>query len=339
MEHVCRICANAADNPVFRCAEKMFGFGGEFIYFQCGRCGCLQTRAAPADLSRYYPPHYYSFHVQAAPQQGWKAQLAGGRDYWLLSGRGADAWFARRLAGHPALAALRRLPLRAGMTVLDVGCGRGQLLSILYRTGFRGLLGVDPFLPADSEVVPGVRVCRQPLESLEQSFDLIMFHHVFEHIEDGRGILSAACGRLRPNGRILLRLPTVESAAWERYRENWVGLDAPRHFFLHTRRSLELLAGQAGLAVERCWCDSAAFQFWASELYQSGQPLVSAEGRTAQAADHFTLRKLRAFAREARTLNAAGRGDNLAVVLVSASRQYHHRESSAGASPYRECLV
>lgn len=96
MDYVCRICANAADNQTFRCTEKMFGFGGEFIYFQCGRCGCLQTKAVPADLSRYYPPHYYSFHLQAVPQRGLKARLAGWRDYWVLSGRGADAWFARR---------------------------------------------------------------------------------------------------------------------------------------------------------------------------------------------------------------------------------------------------
>ena len=316
MDDVCRICANAADNQTFRCAEKMFGFGGEFIYFECGRCGCLQAQTVPADLSRYYPPHYYSFHLQAVPQRGLKARLAGWRDHWLLSGIGADAWFAGRLTDHPALAALRQLPMRDGMRLLDVGCGRGELLSILYRAGFRECLGADPFLPADIEVVPGLRVCRQPIESLHQNFDLIMFHHVLEHIEDGRGILSAACGRLRSNGRILVRLPTVESAAWDRYRENWVALDAPRHLFLHTRRSLELLASQAGLVVERCWCDSATFQFWASELYQSGLPLVSADGRTAQAADHFTSAKLSVFAKEAQALNAAGRGDNLVAVLV-----------------------
>ena len=68
--------------------------------------------------------------------------------------------------------------------------------------------------------------------------------------------------------------------------------------------------------IERCWCDSEAFQFWASELYQSGLPLVSAEGRMAQAADYFTSGKLRAFADEARALNAAGRGDNLAAILA-----------------------
>lgn len=64
----------------------MFGFGGEFIYFQCGRCGCLQTKAVPADLSRYYPPHYYSFHLQAVPQRGLKARLAG----WLARLLGAE---------------------------------------------------------------------------------------------------------------------------------------------------------------------------------------------------------------------------------------------------------
>jgi SAM-dependent methyltransferase len=214
------------------------------------------------------------------------------------------------------VASLSRLPLRRDLRILDVGCGRGQLLSLLHRAGFRDLQGVDPFLPEDLEVLPGLVVRRQSLESLQEDFDLVMFHHVLEHIAEGGRALAAARARLRSGGRILVRIPTVDGAAWERYRENWVQLDAPRHFHLHSRASLELLAAQAGLAVRQCWCDSSAFQFWASELYRAGKPALGATGRPLRLEDHFTPAQLAAFERDTAALNASGRGDQLAVVLT-----------------------
>jgi len=39
-----------------------------------------------------------------------------------------------------------------------------------------------------------------------------------------------------PGGWCVIRIPTVSSFAWEHYREQWVQLDAPRHFFLHKVR-------------------------------------------------------------------------------------------------------
>lgn len=128
------------------------------------------------------------------------------------------------------------------MSILEVGCGRGQLLAILYRAGFRHLAGVDPYLPEDVEVLPNLWVRRLALEEVSESYDLLMMHHVFEHLPQPRASLSACAKRLKASGKILLRLPTVESVAWERYRENWVQWDAPRHHFLHTRASLEILA-------------------------------------------------------------------------------------------------
>jgi SAM-dependent methyltransferase len=216
------------------------------------------------------------------------------------------------------VAELGRLPLGRKSRVLDVGCGRGQLLSVLYRAGFAHLLGVDPYLPADVEVAPGLWVRRKAIEAVEEQFDVIMLHHVFEHIADGAAMLRTCRQHLTEGGKILLRIPVAECYAWERYRENWVALDAPRHYFLHTRGSLKLLACSAGLEVVDCWCDSNEFQFWASELYVRGVPLMDAEGRTALPEEHFTVEQLRRFRKDAREANAANRGDQAAFVLVPA---------------------
>jgi SAM-dependent methyltransferase len=316
MNGVCQICFSRANHANYRCREQMFGWGGEFDYFCCAECGCLQIGRVPEDLSRFYPPIYYSFHLQPIPRHGLKSWLGGRRDYWAATGRGLLGFLVNKLV--PArvdVSSLGGIPARKEMRILDVGCGSGELLSILHRAGVGQLEGIDPYLSAEVEVLPGLRVRKLALQEVSGEFDLIMLHHVFEHVEFGRELLAAARQRLSARGGILLRFPTPESAAWEQYRENWVQVDAPRHLFLHTRKSLGILAGQAGLAAERCWCDSSAFQFWASELYKRGVSLYDQDGRSRNPENYFTKAEMRAFAHRAKEVNASGRGDQLVVVL------------------------
>lgn len=328
MNETCRICSATGGHELFTFRERMFGWGDEFAYFRCRQCGCLQIADVPPDLARYYPPIYYSFHLQPVPQHGWKPRLMGLRDRAVATRRGWFGWLlSRRYPARVDVEGLGCVPVRRDMRILDVGCGRGQLLSILRRAGFRHLLGVDPHLAGDIEVVPGVRVLKRHLSEVKEQFDLIMLHHVIEHVEDGRLMLVECRERLAAGGHVLLRFPTVECEAWERYREYWVALDAPRHLVLHARASLETLARQAGLRIVGWQCDSAGFQFCASELYRKGLPLTQPDGTPAAFEAHFTRRQLDQFEREARALNSANRGDQVVVWLRS------ERDSDASTAP------
>jgi len=238
----------------------------------------------------------------------------------VATGRGwLGRWLAKGIPASLEIASLGGVPIRPEASVLDVGCGRGHLLSVLHRAGFRQLLGVDPYLPEDVEVLHGLRVLKRPLHAVEAQFDCIMLHHVFEHVEEGLEMLRACRERLAKGGRIVLRMPMVECAAWQRYGECWVGLDAPRHLVLHTYASLQMLVGAARLRVVRLWHDSGALQFTASELYRKGLPLFDAERRPARMEQHFTRRQLKEFDREAVELNRAGRGDQIAALLAPAA--------------------
>jgi SAM-dependent methyltransferase len=315
MKPTCSICERPAEGQFHLCKERMFGWGDAFEYFQCAGCGCLQITAVPEDLGRFYPPQYYSFFAVPLPRTGWRSWLGAQRD-WLATRAGVAGRVVRRFSSvSSALVSLAAVSVSKEARILDVGCGRGQLLSALHRAGFRRLAGIDPFLPEDVEVAPGVSVRKRSLEQVEETFDLIMLHHVFEHLPWGEKTLRHCQERLSPHGKVLLRFPVADSEAWEQYQECWVQLDAPRHLFLHTRSSFELLAKKAGLKIEKWFCDSTAFQFWGSELYRKGQPLFDRSGAATRPESFFDPSEMEAFAGRAREVNAAGRGDQVVTIL------------------------
>jgi 2-polyprenyl-3-methyl-5-hydroxy-6-metoxy-1,4-benzoquinol methylase len=314
----CRICSSSSHHTPYLFRERMFGLGDEFQYFQCSNCGCLQIASPPANLSRYYPENYYSFFAKPLPQRGLKSYFATKRDVWSTTGKGTIgrliSWMVP--AGLEAIS-LAAVPAEKAMSILDVGCGSGSLLSLLWRAGFKRLLGIDPFVPNDFEILPGLSVRKTTLDRVSGQFDLIMMHHVFEHLPDGGETLQLCRQRLRPAGKILLRFPTAQSEGWKSYRENWVGVDAPRHLFLHTKSSFEMLAETAGLKVEKWFCDSSANYYWLSELLVRNIPLCDPAGAAVAPQNYFSQGEMRSFQRRAKQANAVGLGDQVVAVLTA----------------------
>ena len=217
---------------------------------------------------------------------------------------------------HRVLQSLRPVDLHAGSRILDVGSGAGGYLRDLGDLGFRDVLGIDPGLPEDVVHDNGVRILRRSLPETDGPFDLIMFHHSFEHVPDPATVLRQTVERLAPNGTCLLRMPTVSSEAWGCYGVNWVQLDAPRHLVLHSDDSIRILAEQVGLAVSEVIDDSTAFQFWGSEQYARNIPLnaPNSYGEDPEGSP-FSREDIDGFVRRAAEVNARRRGDQAAYYL------------------------
>ncbi|MBF0626207.1 MAG: class I SAM-dependent methyltransferase [Magnetococcales bacterium] len=311
----CRICTQPIPPPPLRVREMMFGLEESFDYHLCPHCQCLQIGTIPGDLSPYYPPGYYSYAPVPQPGSAPFQRLRRLRDRATAAGRSPWQRLLRRLAPSATLADLSPLDLHESMAVLELGCGSGARLHALAACGFTRLLGIDPFLPSGLEQTGPVTLRRTSLAEVSGVFHLIMLHHTFEHLPDPRDTLAQIARRLHPGGWCLIRIPVVPSLAWHRYREHWAQLDAPRHLHLFSTRSMQILARDSGLTLERVRYDSGSFQFWASEQYARGIPLQHPDSWSRGNRSLFSPADMRRFRRLARHCNRRGEGDQAVFSL------------------------
>lgn len=289
----CQVCGNFEDNKPFFAQEMMFGFREKFEYFECTHCGCVQIVDIPADLGKYYPEEYYAGQ-EKLPDLPKPINMGEPVRYWVeLAGVGLDA------------------------AILDVGSARGHMLLDLHEAGYSNLTGVDPYIEKDLNLKPGVRVLNRTLNNLEGSYDFIMLHHSYEHMPDPVGTLKNLHRLLKPNQLLLLRIPVASSYAWKKYGKDWVQLDPPRHLFLHTDKSIGILAKKVGFSIEKEIYDSNSFQFYGSELYQRGITLVESFPTLLQNLDEFIFSydELQEFEDRAAILNHKQEGDQACFYL------------------------
>jgi SAM-dependent methyltransferase len=308
----------------------LFGTREPFEYRLCKGCGVLWLEQPPADLSAYYPDAYFS-----GPSADRPGPPKAGIRRWLHDERAARRLFG----GHRATAALARRfgpPLERAVRdvkelvaearlrsfdepILDVGSSPTPArTALLARAGFRNVLGIDPMLPGDS-VYEGVRLRRMTIAELaaEQPgrFGLITFHHSFEHVPDPRGDMLAAARLLRPGGALVIRTPIMGTWFWEQYGTSWWELDAPRHLFVHTRASLEIVAQAAGLALERVEFESSAVEIIASGQIARGIPWRDPRSWYSRLPSPEKSRELDARSELVRRLNDEGRGGRAILIF------------------------
>jgi SAM-dependent methyltransferase len=313
----CRICGGAG-GALLAAREMMFGTRETFAYFQCSSCGCLQIDHVPDDLAPYYPDDYYSYAANQKRVRPWKKFVRAARARWAIERKGVlGPLFNAANKVDPLLMMYGDIGVRLSDRVLDVGGGGGGLVQKLRTAGFSDVLAIDPFLATDEVIADGVVVARRcDVFSYEGTADFISFHHSYEHMDRQLDILVQTKDILAPGGRVLIRIPTVSSYAWETYGMDWVSLDPPRHLYLHSHDSIRYLADKAGYSIDKMWCDSYAFQFWGSEQYQRDIPLT-AENSYAKnpSASSYTASDIATLEERSKELNDAMKGDSLCVLM------------------------
>jgi len=308
---ICRVCESIYDDKFLKVKEMMFGTGDVFDYFRCGVCGCLQIKNIPAEMSKYYSGEYYTGNREIKAQSSIKKFINRQRSRLA---RSPLYGFYSFFADYAIERWIHITKVKIDSRILDVGCGGGDLLYNFHNYGFRNLTGIDPYLKNSAETA-GINFSNKELSESEGEFDMIIFNHSFEHIPDQLNALKHALNRLAGGGVIFIRMPVV-NYAYEKYKENWVQLDAPRHIVLHSEKSLEHLCNRAGLKIEQVSYDSTEFQFMGSKQYKKGITLNSERSYTVNFDKSiFSKEDIKKYSQEARRLNKEKKGDQAAFVL------------------------
>ena len=312
----CRICGSKDNNITYEVREMMIGLREKFLYFLCPSCGCLQIAEIPHSMSKYYPSSYYSFSNEPSTENRLMKWARRERARYAVFNKGVIGKLIYKKFPNLSLRSLYSLKLMRDSRILDVGCGSGSILYALRQIGFKNLFGIDPYIDEHIYYENEVSILKSSIHDLTGQWDVIMFHHSFEHASNPLDTLYSMSRLLSKEGVCIIRIPIVSSYAWEHYGVHWVQLDAPRHFYLHSIDSIELLTRNAGFTLDKVVFDSTAIQFWGSEQYVKDIPLFSDRSYAVNPSNAiFSREQIDAYKQRANQLNLENRGDQAAFYL------------------------
>lgn len=219
----CPVCEARSARPRFDIEDLASRF---VVCTECG-LGSLFPLPSAAEIAAFYPDEYYG---------------DAGRKFEGLVERFV------RIVGARHVQFLAR-GLRPGARVLDVGCGRGVLLSALADRGFEAH-GVEVSAAATRGADPRARIVVAPrlADARYPSgfFDQVIIWHVLEHLPDPLGALIEIRRVLKDDGRFVVAVPNFGSRQARWAGAGWFHLDLPRHLYHFTLPGLKRILERAG---------------------------------------------------------------------------------------------
>jgi 2-polyprenyl-3-methyl-5-hydroxy-6-metoxy-1,4-benzoquinol methylase len=200
-----------------------------FTFVRCSRCGAVYQNPSPVfeDLRRRYGEGYFTYEQENE------------RNFFHLMELGLkDVDFDARTA---------RLP--RPRTFLDIGCATGMLLESMKRKGWT-VKGVDICRESAEygKLTRGVDIFPGTLQEAgfpDDSFSVIHFSHLIEHVPDPRGFLRDVRRILKPGGFAVITTPNVDGFQARLFKKGWRSAIAD-HLVLFSRHTLGRVLGESG---------------------------------------------------------------------------------------------
>jgi SAM-dependent methyltransferase len=227
----CLICAGQTLEPMLLgCADLYLRTSHVVDYGVCKNCGLVQQMPIPVSTSDFYPISYPMHH-----SRGWLFMFAR---KFLIRG----VYFDPK-------------PCDRTKTLLDFGCGDGSYLeSILGRVGRRIGFEAEPNQARQVGAQLGIDVISNQLDTQivpNASVDIVTAHFVLEHLIDLDGAFEYWRRILKPNGRLHLAVPNINSFEARLFAKKWHGLDSPRHISFPNGTNMSRLAEKHGFRIVR----------------------------------------------------------------------------------------
>lgn len=161
-----------------------------------------------------------------------------------LTRKAMDMVLAEVASNHPPLID----EVKAGLLVLDVGCGQGPALKLFKERGMHamGIALNDEDVKACDE--QGFDVCKMDQNDLQfeqGAFDLVWARHVLEHSIAPLWTLAEFHRVLKPGGVLYAEMPAPDTSCCHHMNKN--------HYSVLGRNAWLALMGKAGFGVQQAW--------------------------------------------------------------------------------------
>ena len=234
----CYLCGSSECVPFITAEDDLTGKPGRFTFVTCVRCGLRyqNPRLTVEHVKSYYDDEYIAHRKKT--------------DWGPLTG--FFNWAMDRHDRQKDKIVSRFVCLDERSDVLDVGCAVGTFLQKMRsRYGVRAT-GVDFKDLSANPSLEGVDFrCGLFYEQDfgARRFDLVTMWHFLEHDYDPIRTLTTARDLLKPDGRLVVEVPRLDSTTFRLFGDRWPGLQAPQHTVLYDRTALLLAMDKAGLDV------------------------------------------------------------------------------------------
>lgn len=240
----CPACGSTSSNAYMKGVTDLFhGMNGIWNLQECTNCGLIYTtpRIPESRIGEYYPGDYapYGEGVEASgyPITRFLKSVAI-LPYTLRFGQ--PGYFPR--------------PFGNGR-LLEVGCGAGRYLQKMSSLGWQ-CTGLDismQAIDAAKKLNPATKFIVGAISDVEadERFDLIVMHHVLEHLYHPKQVIEVCFRLLQSGGKLVVNVPNINSMEARWFGRRWSGLDIPRHTLHFKEVVLERLLMEAGLMIEK----------------------------------------------------------------------------------------
>jgi 2-polyprenyl-3-methyl-5-hydroxy-6-metoxy-1,4-benzoquinol methylase len=212
-------CCGKSDFRLYTEAKDNYSTA-TFKIVQCNNCHFIFTNPRPTieEIGMYYTsPDYMSHqsHSKGLVQSIYR--------------------YARNYMMRKKLALIQNtVGKQNDFSLLDFGCGTGDFLGFIKQNNIFAE-GVEPDEQAREVAKTVNKIDTYSIDSSKNiekgKFDVITLWHVLEHIHDLHNQIDYFNSWLKPNGKLIIAVPNIESYDAAKYGKYWDALDVPRHIY------------------------------------------------------------------------------------------------------------
>ncbi|MGD9850235.1 MAG: class I SAM-dependent methyltransferase [Nitrospirales bacterium] len=227
----CCVCESEKSQEFFNCRFDKFHYSGVFHMRRCSECDLLfcSPRLSEQGIAALYDANYYVFQKKDADSFARTAQIY------------------QRTIG--------RIPANVPKRVVEVGSGKGYLLSVLHELGWQSYgIEISEHAARYSQEQFGVPTYSgtldQYLESsnLQEPFPLTLCIDIIEHVPAPEIFVHGLARLTAPGGYLVIDTPNGKAAHIEGEGSLWRGFN-PFHIYVFHSENIKKLLSRAGFEI------------------------------------------------------------------------------------------